>query len=48
MVGGIVMLEGQVKMSLQEGCHMREEYVIPVTHSIEFVFNVNKLSPIML
>jgi hypothetical protein len=25
MVGGIVMLEGHVRMSLQEGYHMREE-----------------------
>jgi hypothetical protein len=27
MAGGIVMLEGHVRMSLQEGCHMREEDV---------------------
>jgi hypothetical protein len=25
MAGGIVMLEGHVRMSLQEGYHMREE-----------------------
>ena len=31
MAGGIVMLEGHVKMSLQEGYHMREEDVFPVT-----------------
>jgi hypothetical protein len=28
MAGGIVMLEGHVRMSLQEGYHMREEDVI--------------------
>ena len=35
MAGGIVMLEGHVRMSLQEGYHMREEDVVPLTHSIE-------------
>jgi hypothetical protein len=35
MAGGIVMLGGHVRMSLQEGYHMREEDVFPVTHSIE-------------
>ncbi|CDQ89718.1 unnamed protein product [Oncorhynchus mykiss] len=30
MAGGIVMLEGHVRMSLQEGYHMREEDVFPV------------------
>jgi hypothetical protein len=35
MAGGIVMLEGHVRMSLQEGNHMREEDVFPVTHSVE-------------
>jgi hypothetical protein len=28
MAGGIVMLEGHVRMSLQEGYHMREEDVL--------------------
>jgi hypothetical protein len=32
--GGIVMLEGHVRMSLQEGYHMREEDVFPVTHRL--------------
>ena len=41
MAGGIVM-------SLQEGYHMREEDVFPVTHRIEIVCNDNKLSPMML
>ena len=40
MVGGIVMLEGPVRISLQEGYHMREEDVFPVTHSIEFARKV--------
>ena len=35
MAGGIVILEGHVRMSLQEGYHMTEEDVFPVTHSIE-------------
>ena len=48
MAGGIVMLEGQVRMSLQEGYHMREEDVFPVTHSIEIACNDNKLSPMIL
>jgi hypothetical protein len=43
MSGGIVMLEGHVRMSLQEGYHMRE-----VTHSGEIACNDNKLSPMML
>ena len=30
MAGGIVMLEGHVMMSLQEGYHMREEDVFPL------------------
>jgi hypothetical protein len=46
MAGSIVMLQGQVKMSLQEGYH--EEDVFPVTHSVEFACNDNKLSPMML
>ena len=45
--GGIVMLEGHVRMSLQEGYHMREEDVFPVTHSIVIACNDNKLSPMM-
>ena len=48
MVGGIVMLECHVRMSLQEGYHMREEDVFPVTHSVEIACNDNKLSPMML
>ena len=42
------MLEGHVRMSLQEGYYMREEDVFPVTHSIEIVCSDNKLSPMML
>jgi hypothetical protein len=30
MAGGIVMLQGHVRMSLQEEYHMREEDVFPV------------------
>ena len=48
MAGGIVMLEGHVRMSLQEGYHMREEDVFLVTHSVEIACNDNKLSPMML
>jgi hypothetical protein len=33
MAGGIVMLEGYVRISLQEVYHMREEDVFAVTHS---------------
>jgi hypothetical protein len=29
MAGGIVMLEGHFRMSLQEGYHMREEDILP-------------------
>ncbi|XP_052383466.1 voltage-dependent calcium channel gamma-5 subunit-like isoform X3 [Oncorhynchus keta] len=47
MSGGIVMLEGHVRMSLQEGYHMRED-AFPVTHSVEIACNDNKLSPMML
>jgi hypothetical protein len=47
MAGGIVMLEGHVRMSLQEGFHMRED-VFPVTHSVEIACNDNKLSLKML
>ena len=42
------MLEGHVRMSLQEGYHMREEDVFPVTLSVEFACNDNKLSQMML
>ena len=42
------MLEGHVRVSLQEGYHMREEDVFPVTHSVEIAYNDNKLSPMML
>ena len=48
MAGGIVMLEDHVRMSLQEGYRMREEDVLPVTHSVEIACNDNKLSPMML
>jgi hypothetical protein len=48
MAGGIVMLEGHVWMSLQEGYHMREEDVFPVTHSVEIACNDYMLSPMML
>ena len=48
MAGGIVMLEGHVMMSLQEGYHMREEDVFPLTHSVEITCNDKKLSPMML
>jgi hypothetical protein len=48
IAGGIVMLEGHVGMSLQEGYHMREEDVFPVTHCVEIACNDNKLSPMML
>ena len=47
MAGGIVMLEGLVRIRLQEGYHMREEHVFPVTHSIEIACN-DKLSPMLL
>ena len=47
MAGGIVML-GHVRMSLQEGYHMKEEDVFPVMHSIEIAYNDNKLSPMTL
>ena len=35
MSGGIVMLEGHVRMSLQEGYDMREEVFFTVAHSVE-------------
>jgi hypothetical protein len=41
------MLEGHVRMNLQEGYHMREE-VFNVTHNVEIACNDNKLSPMML
>jgi hypothetical protein len=47
MAGVIVMLEGHVRMSLQEGYNMREEDVFPVMHSVEIVCTDNKLSPMM-
>ena len=40
--------ERAVWMSLQEGYHMREEDVFPVTLCIEIACNVNKLSLMML
>jgi hypothetical protein len=48
MAGGIVMLEGPFRVSLQEGYHMREEDVFPGTHSVEIACNDDKLSPMML
>ena len=42
------MLEGHVRMNLQEGYHMREEDVFPVTHDIEISCNDNKLLLMML
>jgi hypothetical protein len=45
MAGGIVMLGGHVRMSLQEGYHMRD---FPVTHSVEIACNDNKISPVIL
>jgi hypothetical protein len=48
MADGIVMLEGHVRMSLQEGYNMREVDVFPVTHSVEIAHNDNMLSPMML
>jgi hypothetical protein len=42
------MLEGHVRMSLQEGYHMMEEDVFHVTHSIEMACNDNKFSPMTL
>ena len=48
MAGGIVMLVGHVKMSLQEVYHMREENAFPVTHRVEIACYDNKLSPMML
>ena len=42
------MLEGHARMSLQKEYHMREEDVFPVTHSVEIVYNNNKLSPMIL
>jgi hypothetical protein len=48
MAVGLVMLEDHVRMSLQEGYHMREEDVFPVMHRVEIACNDNKLSPMML
>jgi hypothetical protein len=48
MADGIAMLEGNVRMILQEEDHMREEDFVHVTHSIEIACNDNKLSPMML
>jgi hypothetical protein len=48
MAGGIVMLDGHVSMSLQDGYHMREEDVFPEMHSVEIACNDNKFSPMML
>jgi hypothetical protein len=48
MAGSIVMLEGHVSMSLQEGYHMWEEDVFPVTQSAEIACNDNKLSTMMM
>jgi hypothetical protein len=48
MPGSVVMLEGHVRMSLQEGYHMREEVVFSVTYRVEIACNDKKLSPRML
>jgi hypothetical protein len=48
MAGGIVMQEGHVRMSLQEGYHMRKQDVVPETHSVEIACNDNKLSLMVL
>jgi hypothetical protein len=48
MAGGNVMLKGHVRMSLQEGLYMREEEVVPVSHSVEIACNDILLSPMML
>ena len=48
MPSGIIMLEGHVRMSLQEGYHMRKEDVFPATHSIKIACNDKKLSLMML
>ena len=42
------MLEGHVRMSLQEGYDLREEYVFPVTNSVEIACNDNTLRLMML
>ena len=47
ITSSIVVLEVNVRMSLQEGYHIREEDVFPVTHSVEIAWN-DKLSPMML
>ena len=39
MIDGIVILEGHVRMSLQEEYHMSEEDVFPETHSVEIACN---------
>jgi hypothetical protein len=46
MAGGIIMLEGHVRESLQERYHMKED-VFPVSHSFDVACN-DKLSPMML
>ena len=48
MAGGIDVLKGHVRMSLQEGYHMREEDVFPVMHNVEIACNDDKLSPMVL
>ena len=42
------MLEGHVRMSLQEGYHKWEVDVLPITYCVEIACNDNKLSPMML
>ena len=42
------MLEGLVRMSMQEGYHLREEDVFPLMQSVEIACNDNKLSPMIL
>ena len=48
MAGDIVMLEGHVRMSLQEEYHMRKADVFPVTHSVEIELVVIAGSLMML
>ena len=39
------MLEGHVRVSLQERYHMREEDVFPVMHSVEIAYSDKMLTP---
>jgi hypothetical protein len=44
----LTFLSCHVRMSLQEGYHMREKDVFPVMHRVEIACNDNKPSPMML